>query len=148
MTPRILHADAILPGDEAPIRDGALALSADGEVTDLGPASDVLPRHAGAPIERLRGVLLPGLVNAHTHLELSALRGKVAGGHGFVPWVERMMGLRASEAPEDDVESIERAASEMESAGTAAVGEVTNTLAAVGALARHGIGGAIFHEAF
>ncbi len=148
MTPRILHADAILPGDEAPIRDGALALSADGEVTDLGPASDVLPRHAGAPIERLRGVLLPGLVNAHTHVELSSLRGKVAGGHGFVPWVARMMGLRASERPEDDADAIERAAVEMETSGTIAVGEVTNTLAAVAALVRHGICGAVFHEVF
>jgi aminodeoxyfutalosine deaminase len=91
---------------------------------------------------------LPGLVNAHAHVELSALRGKIAGGHGFVPWVERMMGMRAAERPEEDTGAIERAASEMDGFGTVAVGEVTNTLAAVGALARHGIGGIVFHEVF
>jgi cytosine/adenosine deaminase-related metal-dependent hydrolase len=148
MKPRVVRADALLPGDEPPIRDGALVLDEDGTVLDVGPAADVLPRHAGAPVEIARGVVMPGLVNAHAHVELSALRGKVSGGHGFVPWVERMMGLRASERPEDDSGAIERAAEEMAKFGTAAVGEVTNTLAAAGALVRHGIGGALFHEVF
>ena len=40
------------------------------------------------------GLVIPGLVNAHTHLELSALRGAVPGGAGFVPWVERLIGMR------------------------------------------------------
>jgi cytosine/adenosine deaminase-related metal-dependent hydrolase len=148
MTPRIVHADAILPGEDAPIRDGAVVIDADGTVLEVGRAAEVLPRHAGAPIERTIGVLLPGLVNAHAHVELSSLRGKVTGGHGFVPWVDRMMGLRASERPEEDGDSMERAAAEMENSGTIAVGEVTNTLAAVSALTRHGIGGAVFHEVF
>jgi cytosine/adenosine deaminase-related metal-dependent hydrolase len=114
----------------------------------VGPAAEILPRHAGASVERVQGVVMPGLVNAHVHVELSALRGKVAGGHGFVRWVERMMGMRAAERPEDDAAAIEKAAGEMESFGTVAVGEVTNTLAAVGALARRGIGGSVFHEVF
>ncbi len=148
MKPRVVRADALLPGDGPALRDGALVVDEEGTLLDVGPAADILPRHAGAPVEVVRGVVMPGLVNAHTHVELSALRGKVAGGHGFVPWVERLMGLRASERPEDDPEALERAAAEMEGFGTVAVGEVTNTLAAVGALARRGIGGAVFHEVF
>jgi cytosine/adenosine deaminase-related metal-dependent hydrolase len=148
MRPRVVHADALLSGEGAPLRDAALVLDEEGTVLDVGPAADVLPRHAGAPVEVARGVVMPGLVNAHAHVELSALRGKVSGGHGFVPWVERLMGLRASERPEDDAEAIERAAEEMESLGTVAVGEVTNTLASTGALVRHGIGGILFHEVF
>jgi cytosine/adenosine deaminase-related metal-dependent hydrolase len=148
MKVRVVRADALLPGDEPPLRDGALVLDEAGTVVDVGPATDLLPRHAGASIEIVRGVVMPGLVNAHAHVELSALRGKVSGGHGFVPWVERMMGLRAAERPEEDAAAIERAAEEMAQFGTALIGEVTNTLAAVGALARHGIGGALFHEVF
>jgi cytosine/adenosine deaminase-related metal-dependent hydrolase len=148
MKPRIIHAEALLAGDEAPIRNAALVLDEEGTVLDVGPAADVLPRHAGAPVEMARGVVMPALVNAHAHVELSALRGKVSGGHGFVPWVERLMGLRASERPEDDAEAIERAAEEMETSGTIAVGDVTNTLSAMGALVRHGIGGILFHEVF
>jgi aminodeoxyfutalosine deaminase len=148
MIPRVVHADAIVPGDDHFLRDGALVLDADGTILDLGPLSDILPRHRGAAVERVHGVVLPGLVNAHAHIELSLLRGKVAGGAGFVPWVERLVGLRGAEQPERDEASIERAAAELEAFGTVAIGDVSNTLAGVFALARHGIGGIVFHELF
>jgi cytosine/adenosine deaminase-related metal-dependent hydrolase len=87
-------------------------------------------------------------VNAHTHLELSALRGCVPGGAGFVPWVEHLIGARDEMQPEDDVAAIERAVDELVAFGTVAVGEVTNSLAAVPALARRGVAGCVFHEVF
>jgi cytosine/adenosine deaminase-related metal-dependent hydrolase len=146
MTPRIVRADAILPGEERPLPDGAVVIDESGTILDAGPAGDVLPRHAGAPVEHIRGVLLPGLVNAHAHVELSALRGKITGGSGFVPWLDRMMGIRATEQPEEDLAAIEHAAMELEDFGTAAIGDVTNTLTTAHALARHGIGGIVFHE--
>jgi cytosine/adenosine deaminase-related metal-dependent hydrolase len=148
MSVRIVCADAVLPGEERPLRDAAVVLDADETILDVGPSRDIVPRHAGAPIEHVRGVLMPGLVNAHAHVELSALRGKIQGGAGFVPWVERMIALRSSERPEEDSEEIERAAAELDAFGTVAIGEVTNTLGAVPALVRHGIGGIIFHELF
>jgi cytosine/adenosine deaminase-related metal-dependent hydrolase len=147
-TVRIVHADAVIPGDVEVIRDGAVVVDSRGEVVDLGPADDILRRHAGANIERVRGALLPGLVNAHVHLELSALRGHVPGGAGFVPWVEHMLAVRAEISPDRDAEAIERAVEELVTFGTVAVGEVTNTLAAVNALARRGFVGSIFHEVF
>jgi cytosine/adenosine deaminase-related metal-dependent hydrolase len=96
----------------------------------------------------VRGVVLPGLVNAHTHLELSAMRGHVPGGAGFVPWVEHLIGARVSVRPELDAEGIDAAVGELVSCGTVAVGEVTNSLAAVRPLARHGLVGCVFHEVF
>src|ERR1019366_5293192 len=110
---RAVHADAIITGDAGVVRDGAVVVDASGTVVEVGPAADVLPRHAGLPVERARGVLLPGLVNAHTHLELSALRGQVTGGAGFVPWVEHMIGVRAEAFPEDDAEAIEQAVADL-----------------------------------
>src|SRR5262249_40613486 len=50
--------------------------------------------------------------------------------------------------PEEDAGAIEQAAKDLESFGTVAIGDVTNTLSAVHALARHGIGGIVFHEVF
>ncbi|MBV9945989.1 MAG: amidohydrolase family protein [Myxococcales bacterium] len=145
---RIVHADAVFPGDADAIPDGAVVVDGAGEVHDAGPAEAVIPRHAGLRVERVTGVVLPGLVNAHTHLELSAMRGQVPGGAGFVPWVEHMLALRAEVGPETDAEAVDRAVDELDSCGTAAVGEVTNTLAAVRALARRGIAGCVFHEVF
>jgi len=144
----IVHADHVLPGDAPPIRDGAVVVSADGAIEDVGHAAEVLPRHAGAPIERVHGVVLPGLINAHTHLELSALRGLVPGGRGFLPWVDSLLAARVDAVPEDSPESIEAAVSELKRHGTVAVGEVTNSVAAAEHLARSRIEGSIFHEIF
>jgi cytosine/adenosine deaminase-related metal-dependent hydrolase len=111
---RAVHADAIVTGDDAVVLDGAVVIGARGEIVDCGPAADVLPRHAGAAVERVRGAVLPGLVNAHTHLELSALRGQVPGGAGFVPWVEHLIGLRAEAHPEQESDAIEQAVHDLD----------------------------------
>lgn len=143
---QILHADHVLPGDAPPIADGAIVVDRWGVVVEVGPAASVLPRHAGPSVERVRGVVFPGLVNAHTHVELSSMRGKVPGGQGFVQWVDRLVTTRGEALAEDDEGAIERGAAEIARSATVAVGDVTNALAAVTALARRGIGGSVFHE--
>jgi aminodeoxyfutalosine deaminase len=145
---RAVHADAIVVGDGAPIRDGAVVVAGDGGIAAVGPAGEVLPRHAGLVVERVRGVIFPGLVNAHVHVELSAYRGRVAGGRGFVDWVDRFVGLRTETPADEEVEGIGRGVAELEAACTAAVGDITNALGAVHPLARAGIGGCVFHEVF
>ncbi|MGO8994604.1 MAG: amidohydrolase family protein [Polyangiaceae bacterium] len=145
---RVLHADAVVVGDGAPIRDGAVVVDGEGEVKAVGAAAEILPKHAGIAVERIHGVAFPGLVNAHAHVELSAYRGKVAGGHGFVEWVDRFVALRGETAAEEEVEWIGRGVAELDAACTAAVGDVTNTLGAVHPLARAGIAGCVFHEVF
>jgi cytosine/adenosine deaminase-related metal-dependent hydrolase len=146
MATRAIHADAVLTGEGAEIRDGVVVVDGRGAIVDVGRADEVLPRHGGVAVERVRGVVFPGLVNAHAHVELSAMRGLAPGGAGFVPWVTSMMSARAEASPEDDAAAIERAVDELDAFGTAAIGEVTNSLAAVAALARKGIGGCVFHE--
>lgn len=154
MTAVVFHADHVLPGDAPPFADGAVVVAGrgheagEGTILELGPAAELLPRHAGAKVVRIRGAVLPGLVNAHTHLELSAMRGKVGGGRGFVGWVESLIAQRPEIAPEEEAEAVEAAVDELVRTGTVAVGEVTNSLAAVRPLARRGIGGCIFHEVF
>ena len=154
MSAVVFHADHVLPGDAPPFADGAVVVAGrghearEGTILDVGPATELLPRHTGADVRRVRGAVLPGLVNAHTHLELSAMRGKVGGGRGFVGWVESLIAQRPEIAPEEDAEAIEASIDELVRTGTVAVGEVTNSLAAVRPLARRGIGGCIFHEVF
>lgn len=143
---RVVWADHVLVGDAPPIASGAVVVDGGGRVLDVGAAADVLPRSAGAPVERVRGVLFPGLVNAHTHVELSSLRGRVPGGRGFVPWVDRLLTARAEVDPDEDADATRRAVDELAEAATVAVGDVSNTLAAVAALARAGVGGCVFHE--
>lgn len=144
----VIHADHVLPGDAPPIADGAVVVDDRGVVLEVGAAAEVLPRHAGPPPMRVRGVVFPGLVNAHTHIELSSMRGKVPGGHGFVAWLDRLVTTRSEETPDEALEGIGPGIEEIARAATVAVGDVSNTLAPVTALARHGIGGSVFHEVF
>jgi cytosine/adenosine deaminase-related metal-dependent hydrolase len=145
--PRVLHGDAVLVGDGTSIRDGAIVVDGEGRILDLGPAVDVRARATGATVERLAGVLLPGLVDPHVHLELSSLRGKTKGGAGFVPWLESLQRARAEEDESERDAAIDRAIAELVEHGVVAVGEVTNTLVAWPRIARRLLG-TIFHEIF
>jgi cytosine/adenosine deaminase-related metal-dependent hydrolase len=132
-------ADWIVLGDKPPIRDGVVSVRDDGTIASIG---------AGESDEKIRGVIMPGLVNAHTHLELSALRGRVPGRDGFIAWVEKLIGARVELDADEEHDAIRAAVRELRDAGTVAVGEVTNSLAAVTALADAKIAGCIFHEVF
>lgn len=147
---RGIAASWVVTGDASapPIEHGAVLLDAANKVVAVGPSERLRGEHPGVAWETKRAVLMPGLVNAHVHLELSALRGQVPGGKGFVPWVTELMAVRQRFAPEQDIEALDHAVSDLLAAGTVAVGEVTNTLAAVPYLAATSIAGRIFHEVF
>ncbi|MBX7196892.1 MAG: amidohydrolase family protein [Sandaracinaceae bacterium] len=143
---RLLHADALLPGDGTTVLDGALLLDA-GVVRAVGRAADVLPAHAGVVVERVRGVVFPGLCNAHTHVELSGMRGRTPPGAGFVPWLEALQRARAEELEEERDAAIDAAIAGMREACVVGVGEVSNGLSAWSRISR-AFFGTIWHEVF
>ena len=74
---RVLRADWVVTVDasDTVLADGAVAVQG-GRIGAVGPAEDVLADHPGAEVAHLRGhVLMPGLVNAHTHLGMTMFRG-------------------------------------------------------------------------
>ena len=95
-----------------------------------------------------RVALLPGLVNAHTHLELSWLHDRVPPADSFVDWVRALLAARADTVigPDARKASMRQAARAMRDAGTVAVGDVTNTLESVPVLRETGLAGAVFYE--
>jgi aminodeoxyfutalosine deaminase len=121
----LLRAAWVVPVDRPPLRDAVVAVEK-GRVRWVGPAADA---PSGEAHDLGPGVLLPGLVNAHCHLELSHLAGRLVGAAGFVDWVERLVTAR----PEDPLDTVRvRAAAaieELERTGTVAVGDVSNALA-------------------
>jgi len=145
---RVLAAPWILTGEAAgraeALRDGALALEGD-RVVAVGPR-DQIEAGAGRRAEPIDALLLPALVNAHTHLELSHLSGRVPGGGGLPGWIGRFLRTRA--ATPDDPAAVEAGVASLAGHGVAAVGDVTNTLAPLASLARHGVAGTLFHEVF
>jgi cytosine/adenosine deaminase-related metal-dependent hydrolase len=89
--------------------------------------------------------VLPGLVNAHTHLELSWMRSRVPPGGSMPEWAGRLVALRSA-AGNDPAPPIAAAVRDARAAGTALVGDVTNSLAACEAIADGGIDGVVFRE--
>lgn len=141
---RVLAASWVLPVSGAPIALGRVAVR-EGRVAWVGRAGDPgEPR--GEVLDLGPGVLLPGLVNAHCHLELSHLRGQVPRGEGFVPWVEAVIAARGRHG-EDEVRLATSAAIRfLEERGTVAVGDVSNALAHLEALAASPLSAVVFQE--
>jgi cytosine/adenosine deaminase-related metal-dependent hydrolase len=139
------RASWVLPIIEPPIRDGWVAVDR-GRVIAFGR-----PAPADTEGERDLGsvAVLPGLVNAHTHLELSYLRDEVSPAAEFVTWIRRVMAARRqrpdANAPEI-VEALEEAIHEALASGTALVGDITNTLVTYGPLARSSLAAMVFYE--
>ena len=134
----IFSARWLLPIAQPPIRDGWVAVT-DGRISGVGAGR--APRES----TKIDGAILPGLVNAHTHLELSWMRDQVPPAPTMPQWVESLMALRRTvghEPPAPIIQGI----TEARAAGTALVGDVTNTLAAFEELASSPMSGFVFRE--
>jgi cytosine/adenosine deaminase-related metal-dependent hydrolase len=93
--------------------------------------------------------VMPGLVNAHTHLELSYLRDEVAPASAFVSWIRGLLAARRrypdNKAPAI-LDAIDRAVAEAIAFGTAVVGDISNTLCSFAPLARSPLAAVVFYE--
>src|SRR5205823_13861369 len=105
-------------------------------------------RTAGA-IDLGQVAVLPGLVNAHTHLELSYLRGRITPAESFVQWIRGIIATRRTypdpRAPEI-LGAVHAAIAETVAAGTAIVGDITNTLVTSAPLVRSPLAAMVFYE--
>jgi 5-methylthioadenosine/S-adenosylhomocysteine deaminase len=96
----LLIADWVVPVSAPPLADGGLWVK-DGVIGAVGPAAELRARFPDDAAEVFPGcALLPGLVNAHTHLEYSAFRGFARPG-GFGAWMLRLLLARRKLSPAD-----------------------------------------------
>ena len=140
----ILTASWVVPVTGPPLRNGRVAV-AGGCVRWVGRAGDA--EESEAPVRDLgTGVLLPGLVNAHCHLELSHLEGEVPFEGGFAAWVERVVQSRGRYGDVEVRAAVARALRFIGERGTAAVGDVSNTLAHLDLLVASGLRAVVYLE--
>ena len=108
----LYRARHVLPMAEAaglsrsPIEDGGIAVRGS-EIVAVESWADLLREHPGAIREDLGEVILmPGLINAHCHLDYGMMRGALFGGESFSAWIQRLNAMRRSLDQSDYLDSI------------------------------------------
>ena len=142
--PRTLRARWILPIDRPPIDGGWIEIARDGRIAAFGGGT---PPSTADDLGDV--AILPGLVNAHTHLELSWMAGLVPPAVSMAAWIRTLRSVRRAGAPggaDSEMRAARDAAAAMRATGTVLVGDISNGLTTPGVIAEAGLGGVVFHE--
>lgn len=144
----VYAAKHLLPVASTPIQSGAVSVH-DGRIVAVGRRKDVVKAHPGVEVRDLGDVvIIPGLVNAHTHVELSFMNGDPPAGGTYMTWLRDLMTRRPAVDTASAIEAAARAVEAMAGRGTVAVGDVANDAWAAPLLARSGLFGLAFHEIY
>jgi cytosine/adenosine deaminase-related metal-dependent hydrolase len=138
----ILSADWVLPIDRAPIEGGTVVVE-DGRIVSVGPRDEI-----GLADRSFEGAaILPGFVNAHSHLEYAVYAG-FGDGLPFVPWI--LEHIRRKELiDQDETLAIARlGATECLKSGITTVGDASHRGAAAHACAELGLRATVYLEVF
>ena len=142
MAVAVYAARWVLPVDAAPIEDGEVVIE-DGVIAAV--------RSARTPASGRRdlgeAVLMPGLVNAHSHLEYTALRGFLED-VPFFPWIRALTAAKAALKPEDWLWSARLGAMECLAAGVTTLGDNTDAGVTMRVLTETGLRGTVYQELF
>ena len=118
---RKVTADYIFPVSSAPIKEGVVVIDDNGEILSIDSRS----QHDRASLNTYKGVIIPGFVNTHCHLELSHMKGKVATGTTLIPFISSVVQFR--DIPMEEILSaIKNADEQMVKEGIVAVGDISN----------------------
>lgn len=131
----------------APIRDGAVLVGADGRIAWVGAATS-RPAPPSVPSLSLPGgIAVPGLVNVHSHLELTHLAG-LARESAFPGWIGRVRALKDATAADEFDAAARLGVLQMWAQGVTAVGDTGSSGAAARALRELGGAGVAYQEVF
>src|SRR5881409_1246144 len=142
-----IHAGSVHPVTAPPIEDGAVLVDDRGTIAAVGP-HPLVPAPPGArELAFPDASLVPGLVNTHTHLELTHFADKNAE-REFAPWIRALRTLKDATTPDEFARAAERGVRDGWAAGVTCVADTGSTGAPLEALARLGGRGIYYQEVF
>lgn len=117
-------ATYIMPVTGKPIKDGVVEVANDGTIRGIYPPnSEAVARKS---IRNHAGIITPGFVNTHCHLELSHLKGAIPQHTGLIPFLQQVMAQRSTNEA-DIMQAMRAADKELYDNGVVAVGDHANT---------------------
>lgn len=120
---RKISADWIFSVSTPPIPNGIIIIDSNGKIVEFG--QNVTEKFNSLPLEYFHGIITPGFINTHCHLELSHMKGIAPTGTGLLPFIKTVVTQR--EVNEEFIlEKIKEADLEMQLNGIVAVGDISN----------------------
>lgn len=116
---RKITADYIFPISSPPIKNGMIVLDEQGTILDITDDNT-------DATEKYSGIICPGFINTHCHLELSHMRAQVSENKGMTDFIKELIGKRASYSDAEIEKAIIAAETEMIENGIVAVGDISN----------------------
>ena len=147
----IYSARWVIPVTAAPIENGAVAIEGT-RIVAVGTLEEVATRYQTGHVQEFpQSVIIPGLINAHTHLELTAMRGYLENEESdFFAWLRKLTVARLERMTEGDIHvSAAWGACEAVRAGITSLGDASDSAAmSMKALKEVGLRGIVFQESF
>jgi cytosine/adenosine deaminase-related metal-dependent hydrolase len=144
-----IRAGRVHPVTAPPIEDGAVLVNDDGSIAAVGPHFRVPQPHDVEALEFPEAILTPGLVNCHTHLELTQLGGgKRHDEPEFVKWIRRIRELKDATGAEAFYAAAVAGVRDCWARGITCLAETGSTGAVMRALHDLGGRGIVYHEVF
>ncbi|MGI9553482.1 MAG: amidohydrolase family protein, partial [Thermodesulfobacteriota bacterium] len=128
MSNKILSAETILPVQSEPLFSSSVALS-EGTIVDIGPRDTIRRKYADFSETDLgMGILLPGFINGHVHLELGWIKNEIGNFNNFTQWLNQIINSKADEKVTDELikQSVKDGISTLVKSGVTTVGEISS----------------------
>jgi len=120
----IIRGRTVLTMHGEPIENGAVAVSGN-QIVDVGGFDEIKTRNTGNIVDLGEQTLLPGLINAHCHLDYTCLRGKISPQKSFTDWIRAINAEKSHLSPEDFLASINDGFKEAKRFGTTTIANLT-----------------------
>jgi 5-methylthioadenosine/S-adenosylhomocysteine deaminase len=147
MRARRLAARWLIPGEGALIEQAALLIDADGRIADVGHDS-VVARPTEAAVEEFgEAVIIPGLINTHTHLELTGFAEQIQE-REFSSWIRRLRELKTTRTSRDFLQAARQGLQMCYAAGITTVADTGDSDSVIQVLAEADGSGIAYLEVF
>jgi aminodeoxyfutalosine deaminase len=119
----VLRSRWVVPVTSAPIENGAVVVEGE-QITQVGPWEDIRENRSETVVDLGERILLPGLVNAHCHLDFTMMRHAISPQRTFTEWIQRINALKRSLEDDEYLAAIFRGFSELRKWGTTTVANI------------------------